>query len=172
MDRPPPAAKTDVTSGIVTLLPPLNAYPLAPYLSLNPQCRLAQSTYQGVLMVKKKTPAGSGKTIARLREKTAKKQKPARQATLQAMVWYKEEHYAELRAIFDDAELLPPTYQHWLARAEEKKAEVEAGGDQVIKVFIDPETFPEWCEKRKLPKDANSRSQLAIEVAQARSFSL
>jgi hypothetical protein len=123
-------------------------------------------------MVKKKTPSGSGKTVARLKEKAAQKEKPARQPILQAMVWYKEEHYAELRAIFDDAELLPPTYQHWLARAEEKKAEVEAGGDQVIKVFIDPETFPEWCEKRKLPKDANSRSQLAIEVAQARSFSL
>ncbi len=91
---------------------------------------------------------------------------------LQALVWYKEEHYSELRAMFDDAELLPLTYQHWLARAEEKKAEVEAAGDQVIKVFIDPVTFPEWCEKRKLPKDANARAQLAIEVAQAGSFSL
>ncbi len=80
------------------------------------------STYQGILMVKKKTQTGSGKTIARLKEKAAKKQKPARQPILQAMVWYKEEHYAELLAIFDDAELLPPTYQHWLARAEEKKS--------------------------------------------------
>ena len=123
-------------------------------------------------MVKKKTQTGSGKTVAKLKKKAAKKQEPARQPTLQAMVWYKEEHYAELLTMFDDAELLPPTYQHWLARAEEKKTEVEAGGDQVIKVFIDPETFPEWCQKRNLPKDANSRSQMAIEVAQARSFSL
>lgn len=123
-------------------------------------------------MVKKKTQTGSGKTIAKLKEKAAKKQEPARQPILQAMVWYKEEHYLELLALFDDAELLPPTYQHWLARAEEKKTEVEAGGDQVIKVFIDPETFPEWCNSRNLPKDANSRSQLAIEVAQARSFAL
>jgi len=91
---------------------------------------------------------------------------------IRAMVWYKEEHYSELLTIFDDAEQLPPTYQHWLARAEEKKAEVEAVGDQVIKVFIDPATFPEWCEERNLAKDANARSQLAIEVAQAQSFSL
>ena len=123
-------------------------------------------------MVKKKTPIGSGKTVAKLKEKAAKKQKPAQQPMIQALVWYKEEHYAELLAMFDDAELLPPTYQHWLARAEEKKAEVEANGDQVIKVFIDPETFPQWCDKKNLPKDANSRSQMAIEVVQAKSFSL
>ncbi len=122
-------------------------------------------------MVKKKTFSGSGKTVARLKEKAAKNQ-PTKQPMLQALVWYKEEQYDELLKMFDDAELLPQTYQHWLARAEAKKAEVEAGGDQVIKVFIDPETFPEWCQKRKLPMDANSRSQLAIEVAQARSFSL
>ncbi|HBG17796.1 MAG TPA: hypothetical protein DDY32_00515 [Desulfobulbaceae bacterium] len=88
------------------------------------------------------------------------------------MVWYKEEHYEQLLAIFDDAELLPPTYQAWLVRAEEKKAEVEAAGDQVMKVFIDPETFPEWCVQKGLPKDAEARTQLALDVAQARSFSL
>ncbi len=123
-------------------------------------------------MAKKKTVSGSGKTVAKLKEKTARKQEPARQPMIRAMVWYKKEHYAELLTIFDDAEQLPPTYQHWLARAEEKKAEVEAAGDQVIKVFIDPHTFPEWCEERNLAKDANARSQLAIEVAQAQSFSL
>jgi hypothetical protein len=123
-------------------------------------------------MVKKKTQTGSGKTIAKLKEKAAKRQEPARQPMIQALVWYKEEDYPELLAMFDDTELLPLTYQHWLARAEEKKAEVEADGDQVIKVFIDPKTFPEWCEKKNLAKDANARSQLALEVAQAGSFSL
>lgn len=125
-----------------------------------------------ILMAKKKILTGSGKTVAKLKERQAQKPQPARQATLQAMVWYKEEHYEQLLSIFDDAELLPLTYQDWLVRAEEKKAEVEAAGDQVIKVFIDPETFPEWCEKNELLKDANARSQLAIEVAQAQSFHL
>ena len=120
-----------------------------------------------------KSLVGSGKTVAKLKEKQARKQERAAEpATLQAMVWYKEEHYRELLALFDDAELLPLTYQDWIARAEEKKAEIETEGDQVIKVFIDPETFPKWCEERNLPKDANARSQLAIEVAQAQSFSL
>lgn len=125
-------------------------------------------------MTKKKALAGSGKTAARIKEKqTSKEQEqPAHQPMLQAMVWYKEEHYQELLALFDDAELLPPTYGDWLKRAEEKKVEVEATGDQVMKVFIDPETFPEWCAKKNMPKDANSRAELALEVAQARSFSL
>ena len=125
-------------------------------------------------MTKKKALAGSGKTAAKLKEKQASKeqQQPQREPMLQAMVWYKEEHYAELLGLFDDAELLPRTYGDWLVRAEEKKAEVEAAGDQVMKVYIDPETFPEWCSKKNMPKDANSRAELALEVAQARSFSL
>jgi len=124
-------------------------------------------------MAKKKAPAGAGKTVAKLKEKMAQKSREQQhEPMLQAMVWYKEEHYRELLTIFDDAHLLPPTFNDWLTRAEAKKAEVEAAGDQVIKVFIDPETFPKWCEDKKLPRDANSRSQLAIEVAQAQSFRL
>lgn len=124
-------------------------------------------------MAKKKAPAGAGKTVAKIKEKMAKKnQEQVHEPVLQAMVWYKEEHYEELLGLFDDAHLLPPTYSSWLTRAEAKKAEVEAAGDQVIKVFIDPETFPQWCADKKLAKDANSRSQLAIEVAQAQSFRL
>jgi hypothetical protein len=126
-----------------------------------------------IRMAKKKVLAGSGRTVAKLKERQEKKkQDPAEQVTLQAMVWYKEEHYGQLRSMFDDAELLPLTYQDWLVRAEEKKKEVEAAGDQVIKVFIDPETFPEWCEKRNLPMDADARSQMAIEVARSQSFRL
>jgi len=126
-------------------------------------------------MTKKNALAGSAKTAARIKEKQqrhATPEAPSQQPSLQAMVWYKEEHYQALLAIFDDSHLLPPSYREWLVRAEEKKAEVEARGDQVIKVFIDPETFPEWCEKKDLAKDANARAELALEVAQARSFSL
>jgi len=94
------------------------------------------------------------------------------QPMLRAMVWYKEENYQQLLAIFDDAHLLPPTFEDWQRRAEEKKNEVLAGGDRVIKVFIDPETFPEWCALKKLSKDANARSQLALEVAQSQTFTL
>lgn len=126
-------------------------------------------------MAKKNAFAGSGKTAAKIREKQQKDAQTTtqeHQPMLRAMVWYKEEDYELLLTIFDDAELLPQTFAHWSARAEAKKEEVESAGDQVIKVFIDPETFPAWCASKDLPKDANSRSQLAIEVAQANSFGL
>lgn len=126
-------------------------------------------------MTKKNAFAGSGKTAAKLQEKqqkVAQTATPKQQPMLRAMVWYKEEDYELLLTLFDDAELLPLTFSDWSKRAEEKKEEVENVGDQVIKVFIDPETFPEWCASKNLPKDANSRSQLALEVAQANSFSL
>lgn len=126
-------------------------------------------------MAKKNAFSGSGKTAAKLqekRQKAASQPQQNHQPMIRAMVWYKEEHYEKLLDIFDDAERLPKTFGQWQLRAEEKKNEVEAAGDQVIKVYIDPETFPEWCSNKGLPMDANARSQLAIEVAQANSFSL
>lgn len=125
-------------------------------------------------MAKKKTVTGSGKTVAKLKKKKENRtgSTPQRDTVLQAMVWYKEEHYTLLRSIFSDTILLPPLYTDWLTRAEEKKAAVEAAGDQVIKVFIDPETFPQWCAEKNLQMDAEARTRLALEVAQAQSVTL
>jgi hypothetical protein len=114
----------------------------------------------------KRTQHNSQKT------KPAERPAPDHQPMIQAMVWYKEEHWDILIAMFSDADLLPKSYSDWLVRAEEKKKEVQDDGDIVIKVFIDPETFPEWCKKKGLPMDAEARSQLALEVAQDQSFSL
>lgn len=75
-------------------------------------------------------------------------QQPQHQPSVQAMVWYKKEHWDQLKALFADGDQLPRTYDDWLKRAEEMKATVQAQGDAVIKVYIDPETFPEWCEKK------------------------
>ncbi|CAG35640.1 hypothetical protein [Desulfotalea psychrophila] len=118
-------------------------------------------------MTKKKMFDKPGKTTEKAQENIANKD-----ASIQAMVWYKEEHWDTLMSLFNDAELLPQSYQAWLKRAEAKKQEVEAEGDQVIKVFIDPETFPAWCEENNLTMNSEARAQLAIEVAQAQSFSL
>lgn len=119
----------------------------------------------------------SQRKFQRAQQKAAKPSQPAQpaadhQPSIQALVWYKEEHWDTLKEMFADGHMLPPSYQEWLTRAEAMKIEIEAGGDAVIKVFIDPETFPEWCEKKGLPLDSEARSQLAIEVAQAQSFSI
>lgn len=122
-------------------------------------------------MAKKSMFDGSGKTAEKIKaQQKAKAEEPKRAPTLRAMVWYKEEHWETLRELFVDTDQLPLSFADWSIRAEAKKDEVEAMGDQVIKVFIDPETFPEWCEKKKLPMNSEARAQLAIEVAQSQSF--
>ncbi|MEE4136810.1 MAG: hypothetical protein V2I32_12085 [Desulforhopalus sp.] len=122
-------------------------------------------------MSNKKPRKGAGRTAAKLKKgQTAKEN--GHEPCLQAMVWYRQEHYPELLTLFSDAALLPPTYSAWLSRAEAKKAEVEAAGDQVIKVYIEPEYFGQWCREKNLPTDAESRTRLAIEVAQMQTFTL
>lgn len=94
------------------------------------------------------------------------------EAMIQAMVWYKKEDWDTLLTIFSDGHLLPPTYEHWLELAEKAQANVESQGHQVVKVFIDPETFPQWCEKKGMEPNAEARTSLAIEVVNMQNFSL
>ncbi len=90
--------------------------------------------------------------------------------SIQAMVWYKEEHWDTLTKIFTDSHLLPKSYADWLARAEEMVKKVEGSGDVIMKVFIDPDTFPAWCKEKGREMDSDARAELAIEVATQQSF--
>lgn len=111
----------------------------------------------------------------RHKQKKAKQSHPSatdHQPSVQAMVWYKKEEWEILKEMFVDGDKLPVTYEDWLSRAEQMKNEVQAAGDAVIKVYIDPETFPRWCEQKGLEMNSEARSQLAVEVAQAQAFSL
>lgn len=94
------------------------------------------------------------------------------EAMIQAMVWYKKEDWDQLMTIFSDAHLIPQPYEQWLELAEKAKANVEAQGDQVVKVYIDPETFPQWCEKKGVEPNAEARTSLAIEVVNMQNFNL
>ena len=90
-------------------------------------------------MVKKNTQSGSSKTVAKLMEKKAEKKEQSQAPMIQAMVWYKEEHYERLLSLFDDKHLLPLTFSHWLARAEEKKSEVETSSKSEESFFLAPQ---------------------------------
>ncbi len=90
---------------------------------------------------------------------------------IQAMVWYKEENWDTLMGLFSDRHLLPPAYADWLTLAEEMVQKVESTGDVVVKVFIDPETFPAWCKEQGREMNSDARAELAIQVVQEQSFS-
>ncbi|MCK5071692.1 MAG: hypothetical protein KAR01_14155 [Desulfocapsa sp.] len=89
---------------------------------------------------------------------------------IQAMVWYKEDDWDPLMELFTDTHLLPKSYADWLPRAEEMVKKVEGSGDLVMKVYIDPETFPAWCKEKGREMNSDARAELAIEVATQQSF--
>ena len=59
--------------------------------------------------------------------------------------WIKEEDYSLAMSIFDDSDNLPRTWQEWLKMATEMEHGLKASGHPVMRVFIDPEKFREWC---------------------------
>ncbi len=59
--------------------------------------------------------------------------------------WIKEEDYPALLAIFDDGPRMPPAWKEWLKMAEEMEKGLKAYGHVVLRVPIDPKTFPAWC---------------------------
>jgi hypothetical protein len=59
--------------------------------------------------------------------------------------WIKEADYPALLKIFDDGASLPGTWREWLKMAEEMEQGLKAYGHVVLRVHIDPATFPAWC---------------------------
>ncbi len=94
------------------------------------------------------------------------------EAALQAMVWYKKEDWDTLMTIFTDTHLIPPSYEAWLKLAEQHLISLQNQGVKVVKVYIDPETFPAWCKEKGREPNAEARTDLALEVVNAQAFSL
>jgi hypothetical protein len=59
--------------------------------------------------------------------------------------WIKEEEYSALMKVFDDGVTMPRTWKEWLKIAEEMERGLKAYGHVVMRVHIDPKTFPDWC---------------------------
>jgi len=74
--------------------------------------------------------------------------------------WIKEEDYAALLSIFSDGNKMPPTWKDCLKIAEEMKRGLEAYGHVVMRVYIDPNTFPEWCATNGWNLGAKGRKKI------------
>lgn len=59
--------------------------------------------------------------------------------------WVEESDYPALLRILDDGSTLPRTWSEWLKIAEEMEKGLKAYGHPVMRVRIDPATFPTWC---------------------------
>jgi len=59
--------------------------------------------------------------------------------------WIDEADYDAVLKAFDDPESFPPAYAQWRKMAEEMEKGLKAYGHPVMRVRIDPKTFPIWC---------------------------
>ena len=84
------------------------------------------------------------------------------------LVWYRREDYAKVRKIFADGHKLPATFDQWLKRAKRKMEKIQREGHVVVKVYIDPDTFPDWCREQGIRVDANARTIFAGIAAKAK----
>jgi hypothetical protein len=81
--------------------------------------------------------------------------------------WIKEEDYPALLQLFDDVDKMPPNWKEWLKMAEEMEQGLKAYGHVVLRVYIDPATFPDWCAAHGTsPGSAGRRKFVAAAVTE------
>ena len=81
------------------------------------------------------------------------------------MVWYRSEDYDAIRRIMADGNIFSTSFLIWRMEAETGEKKLRRNGHTVVRVFIDPETFPDWCRTRGLNIDAKARTTFADGVA-------
>lgn len=59
--------------------------------------------------------------------------------------WIEEADYPAVLQISDDGNTMSRTWKEWLKIAEEMEKGLKAYGHPVLRVRIDPTTFPAWC---------------------------
>jgi hypothetical protein len=73
--------------------------------------------------------------------------------------WIDEEDYPALLRIFDDGNKMPRTWKEWLKMAEEMERGLISYGHVVLRVRIDPETFPDWCASQGAQSSSEGRKK-------------
>ncbi len=75
--------------------------------------------------------------------------------------WCREEEYDAFRAIFEDAKDLPPDWKAFADAAQQAEEFHKQQGYIVKRVYIDPRTFPEWCQTQGYGVNAQARARFA-----------
>ena len=86
---------------------------------------------------------------------------PLEHVHILGICWYLEQDYPAVLQIMADAHTLPDTFQRWQQIVQETERRYRAKGKVIIRVVIDPTTFPEWCRSRDLNIDARARNTFA-----------
>ena len=87
--------------------------------------------------------------------------------TAAGLPWYSRAHYPRVLEVMVDRELLPDSYDHWLARAERAIERARAMGLPTLKAHLDPDHFLAWCEEREVLPDNLARVAFVEDVLTA-----
>jgi hypothetical protein len=82
--------------------------------------------------------------------------------------WLEEADYPAALKVFDDGNALPRAYKEWLKMAVEMESGLKAYGHPVLRVRIDPETFPAWCAARGTTTGRPGRKLFVAEAVKER----
>jgi hypothetical protein len=77
--------------------------------------------------------------------------------------WYDREDYPRIVAMMEDAHVLAPVYEQWLAAAENNEREAQRVGVRTLRAIIRPDAFAAWCAERDLPPTSKARMQYVQE---------
>jgi hypothetical protein len=83
-------------------------------------------------------------------------------------IWIKEEDYPVLLEIFTDSNKMPRTWGEWLKMAEEMERGLKAYGHVVLRVLIDPSTFPGWCAAHGTSPGSEGRKRFVAAAVKER----
>ncbi len=78
-----------------------------------------------------------------------------------ALVWYWREDYPRVLEVMEDAGSLQTTWKAWLRDAERLERKLMREGFGVVRVFLAPDEFIQWCKSENLAPIGSSRSRWA-----------
>ena len=73
--------------------------------------------------------------------------------------WIREDDYPAVLEVFTDGSKMPRTWKEWLKMAEEMERGLQAYGHVVLRVYIDPKAFPEWCAANGTSPNSEGRKR-------------
>ncbi|MBJ6123982.1 hypothetical protein [Microvirga splendida] len=77
--------------------------------------------------------------------------------------WYRREDYPRIREMMADRHNLAPTYESWLAAAENNESVGRDAGLHVNRILIEPEAFARWCAAQGVEPDSAARRDYVAE---------
>jgi len=79
-------------------------------------------------------------------------------------MWYRREDYDRILAIMDDAEEFPSSFEEWEDTARRQIDGMRSHGAVIQQIFLDPNQFLAFCEKKGLAKDGTARAEYAASI--------